>query len=93
MKSVVTAAFLLALGLNQASAQAQPAGQSCPGAPTHAALGVAGAAKDNIIHDVKVDAGTGHTVSAGGFGHAICSAESTKIAAALPTTHPTGPTP
>jgi uncharacterized protein GlcG (DUF336 family) len=55
--------------------------------------GVAGAAKDNIIHDVKVDAGTGHTVSAGGFGHAICSAESTKIAAALPTTHPTGPTP
>ena len=55
--------------------------------------GVAGAAKDNIIHDVTVDAGTGHTVSAGGFGHATCSADATKIAAALPNTHPTGPTP
>jgi uncharacterized protein GlcG (DUF336 family) len=55
--------------------------------------GVAGAAKDNIIHDVAVDAATGHTVSKGGFGHATCSAESTKTAAALPTSHPTGPTP
>ena len=55
--------------------------------------GVAGPAKDNIIHDVTVDAGTGHTVSASGFGHATCSADSTKMAAALPTTHPTGPTP
>ena len=55
--------------------------------------GVAGAAKDNVIHDVTVDAGTGHTVSPSGFGHAACSAESTKIAAALPTSYPTGPTP
>jgi uncharacterized protein GlcG (DUF336 family) len=54
--------------------------------------GVAGAAEDNIIHDVTVDAGTGHTVSVGGFGHPTCSADSTKIAAVLPTTHPTGPT-
>jgi uncharacterized protein GlcG (DUF336 family) len=55
--------------------------------------GVAGAAKDNIIHDVAVDAATGHTVSKSGFGHATCSADSTKIASTLPTTHPLGPTP
>jgi uncharacterized protein GlcG (DUF336 family) len=52
--------------------------------------GVAGDGKDNIIHDVTVDAGTGHTTSKGGFGHATCSAESTKIANALPTSHPAG---
>ncbi|HJR59922.1 MAG TPA: heme-binding protein [Vicinamibacterales bacterium] len=52
--------------------------------------GVAGDGKDNIIHDVAVDSGTGHTVSKGGFGHPGCSAESTKIANALPTSHPTG---
>ena len=55
--------------------------------------GVAGAAKDNIIHDVAVDAATGHTVSKSGFGHATCSADSTKMATDLPTSHPTGPTP
>jgi uncharacterized protein GlcG (DUF336 family) len=55
--------------------------------------GVAGPDKDNIIHDVTVDAGTGHTVSKGGFGHPICSAESTKIAGDLPKTHPPGSTP
>src|SRR5262245_10364890 len=53
--------------------------------------GVAGAGKDNIIHDVTVDPATGHTTSKGGFGHPTCSAESTKIANALPTSHPTGP--
>ena len=53
--------------------------------------GVAGAGKDNIIHDVTVDPGTGHSVSKGGFGHPTCSAESTKIANALPTSHPPGP--
>ena len=52
--------------------------------------GVAGDGKDNIIHDVTVDAATGHTTSKGGFGHPACSAESTKIANALPTSHPTG---
>ena len=53
--------------------------------------GVAGAGKDNIIHDVVVDPVTGHTVSKGGFGHPTCSAESTKIANALPASHPAGP--
>jgi uncharacterized protein GlcG (DUF336 family) len=53
--------------------------------------GVAGNGKDNIIHDVTVDAATGHTTSKGGFGHATCSAESTKIATGLPASHPTGP--
>ncbi len=53
--------------------------------------GVAGTGKDNIIHDVTVDPATGHTTSKGGFGHATCSAESTKLAANLPTSHPTGP--
>ena len=53
--------------------------------------GVAGAAKDNIIHDVTVDAGTGHTTSKGGFGHPTCSAESTKLANGLPSSHPAGP--
>ena len=53
--------------------------------------GVAGDGKDNIIHDVTVDPATGHTTSKGGFGHATCSADSTKIATALPTSHPTGP--
>jgi uncharacterized protein GlcG (DUF336 family) len=53
--------------------------------------GVAGAGRDNIIHDVAVDAATGHTTSKSGFGHPTCSAESTKLANALPTSHPTGP--
>jgi len=53
--------------------------------------GVAGAGKDNIIHDVVVDPATGHTTSKSGFGHPTCSADSTKIANNLPTSHPTGP--
>jgi uncharacterized protein GlcG (DUF336 family) len=53
--------------------------------------GPAGDGKDNIIHDVNVDPGTGHTTSKSGFGHPSCSAESTKIATALPSSHPTGP--
>jgi len=48
---------------------------------------------DNIIHDVTVDPATGHTTSAGGFGHPTCSEASTAIATALPASHPTGPTP
>jgi hypothetical protein len=52
--------------------------------------GVAGAGKDNIIHDAVVDAATGHTTSKSGWGHPACSAESTKIAGNLPTSHPTG---
>jgi uncharacterized protein GlcG (DUF336 family) len=53
--------------------------------------GVGGTGKDNIIHDVTVDPATGHTTSKGGFGHATCSAESTKLAGNLPTSHPAGP--
>ncbi|MGE5814188.1 MAG: GlcG/HbpS family heme-binding protein [Acidobacteriota bacterium] len=55
--------------------------------------GVAGDEKDNIIHDVTVDPATGHTTSKSGFGHPSCSAESTKIAGALATSHPPGPQP
>jgi uncharacterized protein GlcG (DUF336 family) len=42
---------------------------------------------DNIIYDIKVDAATGLTTSAGGFGHALCSPEAKAIADKLPTTH------
>jgi uncharacterized protein GlcG (DUF336 family) len=54
--------------------------------------GVAGGT-DNIIHDVTVDPATGHTVSAGGFGHPECDATATAVANNLPVTHPVGPTP
>ena len=53
--------------------------------------GVAGTAKDNIVHDVTVDPATGHTTTKGGWGHPTCSEESTKIANNLPTSHPPGP--
>lgn len=53
--------------------------------------GVGNDNRDNIIHDVTVDPATGHTTSKNGFGHPTCSAESTKIADALPTSHPMGP--
>lgn len=52
--------------------------------------GPAGAGFDNIIHDVTQDPVTGHTVSAGGFGHPACSAAATGIANQLPVTHPVG---
>lgn len=58
----------------------------------HVPAGVAGDGKDNIIHDVSVDPATGHTTSKGGYGHPTCSAESTKLATGLPTSHPTGAT-
>jgi uncharacterized protein GlcG (DUF336 family) len=53
--------------------------------------GVAGAGRDNIIHDVTVDPATGHTTSPSGFGHPTCSDASTQIANGLPISHPTGP--
>jgi uncharacterized protein GlcG (DUF336 family) len=55
--------------------------------------GVSPTSDDNIIHDVKVDPNTGHTVSAGGFGHPQCDATATAVANNLPTTHPVGPAP
>lgn len=55
--------------------------------------GVSPTSDDNIIHDVNVDPTTGHTVSAGGFGHPRCDAAATAAATALPTTHPVGPAP
>ena len=52
--------------------------------------GVSPTGDDNIIHDVTVDPATGHTVSAGGFGHPECDATATAIAEDLPGTHPVG---
>jgi uncharacterized protein GlcG (DUF336 family) len=53
--------------------------------------GVSPTGDDNIIHDVTVDPATGHTVSAGGFGHPTCDAAATDIAKNLPASHPIGP--
>lgn len=55
--------------------------------------GVSPSSDDNIIHDVVVDPATGHTVSAGGFGHPQCDAAATAVANSLPVTHPVGPMP
>jgi uncharacterized protein GlcG (DUF336 family) len=53
--------------------------------------GVSPTGDDNIIHDTTTDSATGHTVSAGGFGHPACDATATSVANNLPTTHPVGP--
>ena len=53
--------------------------------------GVSATGDDNIIHDVTVDAATGHITSAGGFGHSECDATASAIAADLPTDFPIGP--
>lgn len=50
--------------------------------------GVSVTGDDNIIYDVTVDAITGHTVSAGGFGHPECDATATAVGQDLPNTHP-----
>lgn len=47
--------------------------------------GVSATKDDNIVNDIE------DGVSAGGFGHPVCSKEAAKIAAELPTTHPSGP--
>ena len=47
---------------------------------------------DNIVYDTTVDASTGHTTSASGWGHAACSEAATGIGNGLPTSHPKGPT-
>jgi uncharacterized protein GlcG (DUF336 family) len=53
--------------------------------------GVSPTGDDNIIFDTTVDSETGHTVSAGGFGHPVCDAAATTEAGSLPVDHPVGP--
>jgi uncharacterized protein GlcG (DUF336 family) len=53
--------------------------------------GVSSTGDDNIIFDTTVDSATGHTVSAGGFGHPKCDDAATAEAAKLPVDHPVGP--
>ncbi len=52
--------------------------------------GGVGTPGDNINYDTTVDPATGHTTSAGGFGHPACTEESTSVAAGFATTHPLG---
>ena len=54
--------------------------------------GVSGTGDDNMVHDISQDA-HGHEVSASGWGHPVCDAAEGAIVAALPVTHPIGPTP
>jgi uncharacterized protein GlcG (DUF336 family) len=53
--------------------------------------GVSPTGDDNIIFDTTKDPVTGHTVSAGGFGHPECDATATAEATSLPVDHPVGP--
>ncbi|MCI0440184.1 MAG: heme-binding protein [Chloroflexi bacterium] len=56
--------------------------------------GVSPTGDDNIIFDTTLDPTTGHTVSAGGFGHPTCGfGDEVGIAEDLPSTHPIGPNP
>ncbi len=55
--------------------------------------GVSPTGDDNIIYDTTKDPVTGHTVSAGGFGHPECDASATTIGNALPSDFPVGPNP
>ncbi len=55
--------------------------------------GVSPSGDDNIIYDTTKDPSTGHTVSAGGFGHQECDATATVIGNALPASYPVGPNP
>ncbi len=54
--------------------------------------GVSGTGDDNIVHDIFTNA-TGHQESPSGWGHPGCGAAEVAIAAALPVSHPVGPTP
>lgn len=56
-------------------------------------VGVSATGDDNIIFDTAVDPATGHTVSAGGFGHPECGFGEVPIATALPVDFPIGPNP
>lgn len=55
--------------------------------------GVSTTGDDNIVYDTTVDAATGHTTSAEGWGHPSCTPTATAIGNALPVSHPTGPDP
>ncbi len=50
--------------------------------------GVSPTKDDNIVFDTSVDMKTGHTTSAGGWGHRECDATATSVANDLPNTHP-----
>jgi uncharacterized protein GlcG (DUF336 family) len=56
----------------------------------HVPAGVSGdqSRPDNIVYDITPQAGQQEGVSAGGFGHPVCSAAATAIAATLPPTRP-----
>ena len=54
--------------------------------------GVSATGDDNIVHDIVTNA-TGHPESPSGWGHPDLGAAEKAIAAALPITHPVGPTP
>ncbi len=54
--------------------------------------GVSATGDDNMVHDIA-DNATGHPKSASGWGHPVCGDDEKAIVAALPTTHPIGPTP
>ena len=57
----------------------------------HVPAGVSATGDDNMILDTIVDPTTGHTVSAGGFGHPSCGFGEDAIINALPATNPIGP--
>ena len=55
--------------------------------------GVSSSGDDNIIFDTIIDPATGHSVSAGGFGHPACDDVATMVGNELPTSHPVSPIP
>ena len=55
--------------------------------------GVSLTGDDNIIYDTTIDPATGHSVSAGGFGHPECDDTATAVGNNLPVSNPVSPTP
>ena len=56
----------------------------------HVPAGVSATGDDNMVLDTTVDPNTGHTVSAGGFGHPACGFGEDPIINDLPNTHQIG---
>jgi len=54
--------------------------------------GVSATGDDNMVHDIAPDA-FGHPTSPSGWGHPVCDPAEPAIVAALPASHPIGPTP